>query len=326
MNFALSDEQSPPARRPRAARCRATRPSRPPARRSTAASCWTCGPPPARPAGPACWSPTSTAARGSARSTRCSFSANAAGCWPASAARPSARHQPARRRRGRGPPGAGRRRAACGLPAYVATRRRRGGLDGRGRVGPRARTGAACTAGPRRGERQRPLVLGARRARRRRARRGGGERGRTAGRHRGAGGRPGRGGRARAPLRRYACAGPCDAEWCLGRGARRGRDRAGRRVVPGRRPARRRVGGQRGDRLGGIGRVRQGALHVRARDRLLPGGQARPDRGAAPAGERALAALLRRLGASRTPPTSSRWPPAPRGRWPVTRWTSQLAR
>ena len=47
--------------------------------------------------------------------------------------------------------------------------------------------------------------------------------------------------------------------------------------------------------------VRQGALHVRPRDRLLPGGQARAHRGPAPPGERPLAAVLRGLG-RRGPP------------------------
>ena len=58
--------------------------------------------------------------------------------------------------------------------------------------------------------------------------------------------------------------------------------------------------------------VRQGAVHVRARDRLLPGDQARAHRGAAAAGERPLAAVLRRAGRATTSPTSSRSRRAPR--------------
>ena len=49
---------------------------------------------------------------------------------------------------------------------------------------------------------------------------------------------------------------------------------AGGRLVPGPGADRRRVAGQRRDRAASVGRVRQGALHVRARDRLLPGRQA----------------------------------------------------
>ena len=47
--------------------------------------------------------------------------------------------------------------------------------------------------------------------------------------------------------------------------------------------------------------LRQGALHIRSRDRLLPGRQARADRGPTPAGERPLVAVLRRLGPQRQP-------------------------
>ena len=83
--------------------------------------------------------------------------------------------------------------------------------------------------------------------------------------------------------------------------------------VPG--AARRGVARQRRDGARGERRLRQGALHLRPRDRLLPGDQARAHRGPAPARERALAALLRRLGAAAELPTSSRSRPARRGRW-----------
>ena len=62
---------------------------------------------------------------------------------------------------------------------------------------------------------------------------------------------------------------------------------------------RRRVARRRRDRPGDLRRLRQGALHLRPRDRLLPGRQALPHRGPAPARERPLAALLRRLVAPR---------------------------
>ena len=71
------------------------------------------------------------------------------------------------------------------------------------------------------------------------------------------------------------------------------------RLAPRAGADRRRVARQRRDRARRVRRLRQGALHLRARDRLLPGRQALPHRGAAPARERPLAALLRRLGAPR---------------------------
>ena len=73
-------------------------------------------------------------------------------------------------------------------------------------------------------------------------------------------------------------------------------------------------------------RLRQGAVHVRSRDRLLPGGQARADRGPAPDGELPRPAVLRRLGARRPRPTSSRWRPARPAARRATRWTSPPAR
>ena len=83
MNFALTDEQEFLQRgRARRAR-RASRRSRRRARRSTAARCPTCGRPPWRPAGRACWCRGAAAAPGSARSTRCSCSPSSAACWRA---------------------------------------------------------------------------------------------------------------------------------------------------------------------------------------------------------------------------------------------------
>ena len=80
--------------------------------------------------------------------------------------------------------------------------------------------------------------------------------------------------------------------------------------------------GSGGDRAGDGRAVRQGALHLRPRHRLLPGHQARPDRGPAPPGERPLAAVLRGLGLRRPPRASSRWRPARRARPPARRSTS----
>ena len=64
---------------------------------------------------------------------------------------------------------------------------------------------------------------------------------------------------------------------------------------------------------GGLRRLRQGALHVRARDRLLPGGQARPRGDPAAARERPLAHVLHGLGgpgqARRVPARRVRVPP-----------------
>ena len=84
-----------------------------------------------------------------------------------------------------------------------------------------------------------------------------------------------------------------------------------RRARHAARPRRRRCGGglvrrpgapgggvaRRGrGRARGLGPVRQGALHLRARDRLLPGGQARPRGDPAAQRELALAHVLHRLG------------------------------
>ena len=103
-------------------------------------------------------------------------------------------------------------------------------------------------------------------------------------------------------------------------------ERAATRVVPRARADRGGVARRGRGVPRALGRLREGALHVRARDRLLPGGQARVDRGAAPPGEHALAALLRRLGVRRTSRTSSPPPRAPRVRPAGRRWTSPRAR
>ena len=83
------------------------------------------------------------------------------------------------------------------------------------------------------------------------------------------------------------------------------RHAAGRRcgrppsVVCGTGADRRRGRRHRADHAGDERAVRQGAVHLRARHRLLPGGQARAHRGAAAPGERALAAVLRGVVAGR---------------------------
>ena len=92
--------------------------------------------------------------------------------------------------------------------------------------------------------------------------------------------------------------------------ARRVRGVARGRLAPRPGADRRRVARQRRNGARRVRRLRQGALHVRPRDRLLPGRQALAHRGAAPARERPLAALLRRLGA----PRSARRVPARRQR------------
>ena len=114
---------------------------------------------------------------------------------------------------------------------------------------------------------------------------------------------------------------------------RRSRRRAGRsrglargRLASRAGPDRRRVDRQRRDRAGRVGRVRQGAVHVRPRDRLLSGDQALPDRGPAPARERTLAAVLRRLGTHGRAARSFRWPPTPPARSPRARSTRPHAR
>ena len=105
------------------------------------------------------------------------------------------------------------------------------------------------------------------------------------------------------------------------------RRRAARaRVVPRAGADRGGVAGRGRDRADGVGRLREGALHVRPRDRLLPGGQAQPDRGAAPAREHLRAAAVRRLGLRGRAATSSRWRPAPRAPPAATRWTTRAAR
>ena len=79
--------------------------------------------------------------------------------------------------------------------------------------------------------------------------------------------------------------------------ARRRRGGARRRLVPRPGADRGRVARRGSDVPGRQRRLRQGAVHVRPRDRLLPGDQARADRGPAPARERPRPPVLRRLGA-----------------------------
>ena len=260
------------------------------------------------------------------RSTRCWFSASAVACWPGSACSAIC------------PPRACSTLPALdGLDALAGGERRAAylptmppgdvleGLDRRGRVGARAPARAACGAAHG-GARQRPLVLGARRARRRRVRRRGGGRRRPAGRRRRVGRRGGRGSRGGAPLRRDPSLGHVTLDDASVEVLDVADTRARRRLVPGRRAARRRVGRQRGDRAGGIGRLREGTPHVRARDRLIPGDQAWPDRGAAPARRTPARCSTTPAGRAAAPPRSSRWRPAPRARLPGTRLTSRLAR
>ena len=72
---------------------------------------------------------------------------------------------------------------------------------------------------------------------------------------------------------------------------------AGRCLVSRAGADRRRVAGRGADVSRDECRVRQGAVHVRPGDRLLPGDQARAHRGAAPAGEQPRSPVLRGLGA-----------------------------
>ena len=206
-------------------------------------------------------------------------------------ARPPARHVPARARR-RGVAdvleGARERRAAGRLPAGAAAERHRGpsGPSTRGwaRSARAAPTVGEDGIGDRRGR------LGARRARGRPVRRG------RRGRPRGA--RQGR--RRHRRGRRELRPDPLGRPRQLRRRARhaarpRRRGRGGGLVrrpgVPGGGVARRGRG-----RARGLGPVRQGALHLRARDRLLPGGQARPRGDPAAQRELALAHVLHGLG------------------------------
>ena len=296
MNFALSDEQEFLKEAARGALGALRRPSRRRARRWTAASCRTCGRPPCE----AGW-PGLLIVRGARRRR-------------ARRARSDARVRRARARAG-GVPLLGHLPATFLLDAA--------GDDSRGRTGRRRDARAAYvpakppsdieaswTADPALGLRA-PPGAGAG------GRRGGDRRGRLGARRAraptllvgvavGADGRAARcvdaaaDGVAVEPvdrLRRDALARPRRAST-----ARRPREldvdggRAGRGLV--RRPgaAGRRVARRRRGRARGVRRVRQGALHVRPRDRLLPGGQARAGGGPAAARERPLAHVLRGLG------------------------------
>ena len=268
--------------------------------------CPTCGRPRSRPAGPACWSTRSTAAPGSARSTRCSWRRSAAACWPA-------RRCSGCCRRPRCCSAAGDESleavAAGDLrPAWLPARPpgdlvegwtvdARSGQAPRGRAARDASTATRVTL-HRRGR------LGARRAGRRPARRR---------RRRRVDGAPvavavDAGAAQVEAVTRYdadplarprdASTAPPAGAWTSPRSSSAARGTWRRRCSPPSRSARSRPRWR-------WRRVRQGALHVRARDRLLPGGQARADRGPAPPGERPLAAVSTPAGPSTTSPRSS---------------------
>ena len=228
----------------------------------------------------------------------------------------------ARRRRGAGGGGGGR--CAPGVAARAPARRPRRGLDRRPaqRQAPPAR--AARDGRRRRRELHRRGRLGARRSRCRPAGRRRGRRARRRGRGRGRGERGEH--RGRHALRRHPLARARHARRRGRPAPARQRGAAGAGVVPGSGAARGRVAGSGRDRAGDGRAVRQGALHLRPRHRLLPGHQARAHRGPAPPGERTLAAVLRGLGLRRPPRASSRWPPARRARRPARRSTSPRAR
>ncbi len=103
-----------------------------------------------------------------------------------------------------------------------------------------------------------------------------------------------------------------------------GRQRRG--VVPGAGADRRGGAGRHGGRDGGQRRLRARAAHVRAADRLLPGGEARAGGDPAPQRQRPLAHVLRRLGgqgqAGRVPAGRVRLPPLA----PARRSTTPRAR
>ena len=105
--------------------------------------------------------------------------------------------------------------------------------------------------------------------------------------------------RGGAPLRRNPSARSRDAAGYARHDPRRARQRTRRGVAPCASADRGGVTWRGGERARHVGGVRQGALYLRACDRLLPSGEALAHRGAAPAGERPLAALLRRLVAPR---------------------------
>ena len=113
-----------------------------------------------------------------------------------------------------------------------------------------------------------------------------------------------RGGRG---LRRDALARPRALRGRPGRGARRHAAGRGDRLVRRAGAARGRGGRRDRARARDERRLRQGALHVRPRDRLLPGGQARAGGDPAAARERPLAHVLHGLGGARTSRRSCRW-------------------
>ena len=295
MNLALV-RRAGAAARGRAQRAgRASRPSRPPARRSRTPSSLPDLWPTAVEAG---WTGLVVAEeRGGAgprrRSTRCSWRRSAAACWP-----------PCRCSATCWPPTCSTARGYAGIEALAVRRAsaRRSSrparpttcddaLDGRARRAAWAAPTAPTVDGSRRAQRRR--LVGARR--RRAPTCSSSWRPRTASPSRSSSRAP----RSTeiTPLRRDALAGPRRARRHDRHGARRRRGRAGQRLVP-------RAGAARApSRVGAVEtclamarRVRQGALHVRPRDRLLPGGQALAHRDPAPPGERPLAAALRGLG------------------------------
>ena len=248
------------------------------------------------------------------------------------AARPPARHGDPRRRarRGRVPGGPGQRRAARRLSARAARPTTSTSAGAPTRPHGLARAAAAerrSHDGGRPRARQRQLRVRARCPRRRRA----GRRGAAATASpigvaiaRRCAGRQGRAGaRATTPPARSGTSRSSDAPAVV-LDAPAGVAR--RRLAPRPGADRGRVARQRRDGAGRVRRLRQGALHVRPCDRLLPGGQALAHRGAAPARERPLAALLRGLGAPRRARRSSRSPPTPRARSPAGRSTRPRAR
>ena len=183
-----------------------------------------------------------------------------------------------------------------------------GDVDAAGRVDAAARLHARRGAGGRRRRRVTGAVaVGARRARGRRPR---GRRARRARRAR-AGGATRRSSRSRATTatRSLGHVRFDGAPATLLEPAPAPRRRLVRR--PG--AAGRRVARRGRARARGVGRVRQGALHVRARDRLLPGGQARARGDPAAARERPLAHVLHGLGR----PGQARGVPARRLRVPA---------
>ena len=259
--------------------------------------------PRSRPAGPGCWSARSAAARGSARSTRCSCCRRPAAGWPAcrcSATCPRARcsTRPATTAIERGRRRATRARCSWprSRPATSTTagrsrredawRARRAPIDRRRR---HAST-AACRGSSTRRAPTCSSSSATDGARRRVVEAGDGVEVEEVVRY--------------DPTRSL---GHVTFDGAAGTRARRRRPTTSR--APG--TSRRRCiaaesVGAVDDVPGDGGAVREGALHVRPRDRLLPGGQARARRGAAPQGERDARCCTTRAG--RTSPGPDEFP------------------